>query len=385
MAPVFRPTWVEVNIETIRQNYKNIKQYVHDTEVIAVVKANAYGMGLIPVAGALSGIGCSRFAVATPDEAFELRASGFTGAVMVIGPAIRSCAPLYVKHDIETVCADESFLERLSECAVEQGISAKVHYKIETGLGRSGFAPEDFISKADKFYSMPGIRAVGIMSHLAVADEGKNNYTELQFGRFNKVIKKLEERGFNLGIRHICNSSATLLYPEMHLDAVRVGKILYGFCPENIKSPVEFRCPFKVRSEITSVRKASTGDSFGYGLRYVCRDDDMIAVVPIGYADGYSRMYMGKTHALLHGRRVPVVGSICCDQIFIRVTDVPEAAPGDEVILAGRQDDEEIMPDALGSCIGTSACEAFNMFRGRIPRLYTNGEKSLKENIYGQQ
>ena len=121
---------------------------------------------------------------------------------------------------------------------------------------------------------------------------------------------------------------------------------------------------------------ASIGESFGYGLRYVCRDDDLIAVVPIGYADGYSRMYIGKSCALVRGRRVPVVGSICCDQIFLKVTDVPDAAVGDEVVLAGRQDDEEILAEELGGYLGTSACEAFNMFRGRIPRLY-NIDKEL--------
>ena len=123
----------------------------------------------------------------------------------------------------------------------------------------------------------------------------------------------------------------------MHLDAVRVGKILYGFCPKTVEKPVELKCSFKVRSEITSIRMAAIGESFGYGLRYVCRDDDLIAVVPIGYADGYSRMYMGKSYALVRGHRVPVVGSICCDQIFLKVTGVPGAAVGDEVILAGRQ------------------------------------------------
>ena len=373
MAPVFRPTWVEVNIETIKNNCRNIKKFVGDTEIIAVVKANAYGMGLLPVVNALSGIGCRRFAVATPDEAFELRTSGFTGAILVIGPAIHNCAPLYIKHDIETVCADESFLEKLSECAIKQSSPAKVHYKIETGLGRSGFAPEDFLSKADKFYSMPGIKPVGIMSHFAVADEGRNAFTERQFYRFKRVTEALEARGFSLGTKHICNSTATLLYPEMHLDAVRVGKILYGFCPKELAKPVELKCPFKVRSEITSVRSAAAGEPFGYGLRYVCRNNDRIAVVPIGYADGYSRMYMGKTCALLHGHRVPVVGSICCDQIFLKVTDVPDAAAGDEVILAGRQNNEEIMTDELGAYIGTSACEAFSMFRGRIPRLYSSG------------
>lgn len=370
MAPVFRPTWVEVDLETIKDNYRNIKRYVNGAEVIAVVKANAYGMGLLPTVGALANEGCQRFAVATPDEAFELRASGFSGSVLVIGPAIDTCAPLYVKHDIEVVCADEKFLERLNVCGVEQDKRAKVHYKIETGLGRSGFAPEYFIANADKFYSLPGVRPVGIMSHFAVADEGRSCFTERQFDRFCHVLKILQAKGVNTGMRHICNSAGTMLYPRMHLDAVRVGKILYGFCPKTIEKPAELKCSFKVRSEITSIRTATVGESFGYGLRYVCRDDDLIAVVPIGYADGYSRMYMGKSYALVRGHRVPVVGSICCDQIFLKVTDVPSVSAGDEVILAGRQKDEEITTEELGGYLGTSACEAFNMFRGRIPRLY---------------
>lgn len=379
MAPVFRPTWVEVDLETIKENYKNIKRYVYGAEVIAVVKANAYGMGLLPTVGALAGAGCRHFAVATPDEAFELRAAGFSGSVLVIGPAIESCAPLYVKHDIETVCPDENFLNHLNSCGAEQGKRAKVHFKIETGLGRSGFAPEHFLAKADKFYSLPGIEAVGIMSHFAVADEGRNGFTERQFERFQKVLKALDAKGIKVGIRHICNSAGTLLYPRMHLDAVRVGKILYGFCPKTIDSPIELNCSFSVRSEITSVRQACLGESFGYGLRYVCRDDDLIAVVPIGYADGYSRMYMGKSFALVRGQRVPVVGSICCDQIFLKVTDVPDVAVGDEVILIGKQGDEEIMAEELGDRISTSACEAFNMFRGRIPRIYKNNDKEHGE------
>ncbi|MEG1603446.1 MAG: alanine racemase [Cloacibacillus sp.] len=378
MAPVFRPTWVEINLNTIKENYKNIKKYVKETEMIAVVKANAYGMGLVPTVHALSDAGCRRFAVATPDEALELRAAGFEGGVLVIGPAIESCAPLYVKHGIETVCADEKFLAALDECGKAQGRRAMVHYKIETGLGRSGFAPDYFISRASRFYSMEGVEPVGILSHFAVADEGKNEFTRMQFRLFKKTLDELGAQGIDVGVRHICNSAATLLYPEMHLDAVRVGKILYGFCPKEVARPVELNCAFKVRTEITSIRRASVGESFGYGLRYVCRDDDLIAVAPIGYADGYSRMYMGKTCALVRGRRVPVVGSICCDQIFLRITDVPDAQPGDEVVLAGVQDDEEILTDELGRSIGTSACEAFSLFRGRIPRIYIGEDKEKK-------
>ena len=371
MSPIFRPTWVEVNLQTIQNNFLNIQKFVRNSEIIAVVKANAYGMGLVPVVGALAEVGCRRFAVATPDEAFELRASGYKGSVLVIGPVINECAPLYVKHDIEVVCPEEKFLDRLNICGMEQKRKAKVHFKIETGLGRSGFHSEYFIENADKFYSLPGIQPVGIMSHFAVSDEGYNTFTKYQFDRFSRLLNCLEKRHIPVGMRHICNSSATLLYPEMHLDAVRVGKILYGFCPQTIKKPVELKCSFKVRSEISAIRQAYTGESFGYGLRYVCRDDDLIAIVPIGYADGYSRMYMAKASALVHGQRVPVVGSICCDQIFLNITKVPGVKVGDEVILLGAQDNNEISADELGCYLGTSACEAFSLFRGRIPRIYS--------------
>ena len=379
MAPIFRPTWVEVNLDVIKENYKNIKNFVGDKEIIAVVKANAYGMGLTPTVGALFKAGCRYFAVATPDEAFEIRASGYTGSILVIGPAVDGCAPLYVKHDIESVCASEDFLNHLNTCGIEQNKRALVHFKIETGLGRSGFLPKDFIANVDKYYSLPGIKAAGIMSHFAVADEGRTAFTEQQFKKFINVVKTLSYMGIDTGIRHICNSSSTLLYPGMHLDAVRCGKILYGFCPQAVKSPIELKTSFKVRSEIASIRRATVGESFGYGLRYVCRDDDIIAVVPIGYADGYSRMYMGKSYVLIRGSRVPVVGSICCDQIFLKVTNIPNVKPGDEVVLIGKQGNEEIKAEELGGYIGTSACEALSLFRGRIPRLYTKDDNSFNE------
>jgi alanine racemase len=370
MSKFYRPTWVEIDLSTIQDNYRNIRNYVGEkSKIIAVVKANAYGMGLVPTVKALHAEGCRNFAVATPDEALELRDNDCLDSILLIGPATPSAAPMLIEYDIETVCGDDSFLNCLNDCARYYNKCAFVHFKIDTGMGRSGFLPEEFIEKIPAYSNMNNIKISGILSHFAVADEGPNEYTELQYERFSKLLKSIGELGIDVGCRHICNSAATVSYPHMHLDAVRVGKLLYGFWPDTNK-PFQSKFPFKVRSEITSIRKHNLGTSFGYGLRYAARDNDLIAIAPIGYADGYSRMYFSKSFALVRGQRVPVVAGICCDQIFLRVTEVPEVSIGDEVVLLGKQGDEEIRPEELGSYLGTSACEAFSLFRGRIPRVY---------------
>lgn len=370
MQKFYRPTWVEVDLATIKSNYLNIRKYVKPkTKIIAVVKANAYGMGLCPTVKALQEVGCKNFAVATPDEALELREVGCDDSILVIGPSTPEVFPLYIKNNIETICTNDMLLENLVRAAELQHKKALIHFKIDTGMGRSGFSPETFYNNVKKYSLNKNIKTCGILSHFAVADEGPNQFTENQFERFMSLLDRIKNIGIDIGIRHICNSAATISYPHMHLDAVRVGKLLHGFWPHTHR-PFELKYPFKVRSEVVSLRKCEVGEPFGYGLRYTTRDNDLIAVVPIGYADGYSRMYFGKTFALIRGYRVPVVAGICCDQIFIKVTGIPDVSVGDEVVLLGEQGNQIISPEELGAYIGTSACEAFSLFRGRIPRLY---------------
>ncbi len=366
---------MEVNLGRLRKNYGELRRFVDKkAAIIAVVKGNGYSFGVWPVVRTLLEEGCTRFAVATPEEAFTIRGHDASCSVLVLGPSPKSAIAEYIDKRIEVVCGDETFLGLLSEEGAAKNKPALVHYKIDTGLSRMGFYADEFLDKAKGFYGVKGVQAEGILSHLAVSDEGKNEFTEEQFRKFKNLTTELERNGFDLGIKHICNSAATIHYPEMHLDAVRVGKLLYGFWPywsPSVPKPIESEYIFEVKSEIVHLRELPLGTPVGYGSRYTTRNREKIAIVPLGYHDGYTRLYSGKVSVLVHGSRVPAVGAICMDQTLVNVSDVPGVKVGDEVVIVGRQGNEKILPEELGALIGTSACEVTNLFRERVPRVYS--------------
>jgi alanine racemase len=367
---------MEVRLDHLQQNFRVIRQYVRaGTQVIGVVKADGYGMGVFAVVEALQQAGCQRFAVATPDEAIALREKGMADPLLVLGPSPREAAEEYVQRNIAATVTDLEFARALSDAARKSGRSALFHLKIDTGMGRIGFLPEEIAGVAQQLRGLPGLDCEGVFTHFAVADERDCEYTHLQFRRYGDALEQLRVSGVGVRLRHVCNSAGTLNYPEMHLDAVRPGLILYGMWPSAFcKRPFELKEVFSVKTAVAALRELPQGWGVGYGLRYMTRGAERIAVLPLGYADGYPRSLTMKAQVLVRGERAPLVGSICMDQIMVNVTHIPNVQVGDEVVLLGSQGDERISPEEMAAWLGTINYEIPNLFMPRVPRYYSHGQ-----------
>lgn len=368
----WRPTRMEVSLDNLRYNYRLIKEHAKGARVIAVVKANAYNLGATQAAWALRGAGADFFAVATPDEAIELRDGGITSPVLVLGTSPYSVAGEYVRLGIRAAITDPAMARALSAEAVRQGKKALVHIKIDTGLGRIGFTTDQVLAAVEDIVALPGVEAEGVFTHFALADSGNLTYTWEQYRRFLDDLDKLSARGITFRVRHCCNSAATLEVPEMALDAVRPGQIIAGMYPSlEVKRSIAVKPCFEFKTAIGLVRELPPGTGVSYGLDYVTTGYERIAQLPVGYADGYYRELWNKgAEALVGGVRCPVVGRICMDQVMVNVTAVPAAAVGDEVVLIGRQGGEEITLEEVSEKMGTLACVPPSLIGKRVPRVY---------------
>lgn len=367
-----RPTRIEVNLDNLASNFRAISGSLSQgCSLMAVVKANGYGLGARQVARVFQEAGCQRFAVATPDEAVELRESGINEPLLVLGPSSRDAAEVFVGMDITAACTDVPFAEAMSRAAVAQGKTARLHLKVDTGMGRIGFLPGEVPQAVEKILPLPGIDLEGVFTHFACADEINPEYTRIQFGRFGEVLDNLRSRNVRFRIRHVCNSAGTVNFPEMHLDAVRPGLILYGMWPSvYCRRSFDLKPVFEVKTSVAVVRELPPLSGVGYGLRYVTRGTERVAVLPVGYHDGYARPLSMKASVLIRGQRAPLVGSICMDQTMVDVTRIPDVIPGDEVVLVGNQGQGSVTPEEIAGILGTINYEIPNLFTPRVPRVY---------------
>ncbi len=369
---MLRQTRMEVDLGALEENYGKFRKYLRSScQVMGVVKANGYGMGMLEVTRTLSRAGCQRFAVATPDEAVFLRESGIPDPLLVLGASPREAAGVYVEKRISAALVEPSFAEHLSREAVQQGRPALVHVKVDTGMGRVGMLLEELPKLLDLLEKLPGIEVEGLFTHFATADERNPGYTEEQFRRYNEAWEIFRSHQKRISLRHVCNTAGTLNFPAMHLDAVRVGIGLYGMRPSSFCSePFRLKPVFRVVTAVSQLRHLPSRWGVGYGLRYMTRGEDRIAVLPLGYHDGFSRGFSGKAQVLIRGERAPIVGSVCMDQIMAEVTHIPEVREGDEVVIIGTQGEECISPEELASHLGTINYEIPHLFSVRVPKVY---------------
>ena len=351
-----RPTRLEVNLENVRYNYRLIQRHVGGARVMAVIKANSYSLGALPMAWTLRQAGADFFGVATPDEALELREGGLTCPVLVLGPAPYEAAPHFVRFGVRAAVTDMKMAQAMSEAAVKQNRKAYIHLKIDSGLGRIGFFPEAAEKAAGEISALPGIDMEGAFTHFALADTGEMDYTREQYRRFLAVLDRLSKKGITFRVRHCCNSAATLEAPEMALDAVRPGHIIHGMYPSpEVKRSIIVKPCLEFKTAVAALRELPEGTGVGYGQNYVTAKEEKIAVLPLGYADGYFReLWSRGAEVLVRGRRCPVVGRICMDQTMINVTSVPDVSVGDEVVLIGRQGNAEVSLDEIAEKIRAS-------------------------------
>lgn len=363
---------MEVFADALRHNFEVVRFLVgRKRDILAVIKADAYGHGAVRAAGIYRELGCGHFAVARLCEALELREAGITEDILILGQEPESSAKAVVEYGLTCTCAELSFARELSREAASRGRRAKVHIKVNTGMGRLGFLPEDMGRAAEELFSLPGLDVEGAFTHFAVADEERRDYTDMQFERLGRALSLLEDKGRTLRMRHACNSAGILSHPDKYLDAVRPGIMLYGVSPvKRLPEAVTLRSTFAFKSAVVSLHDAAPSSGIGYGLRYITRGRERIAIVPVGYADGWSRTLSGKTSVLIRGRRCPAVGSICMDQMMVDVTDLDHVELGDEVVLIGRQGEAEITVQEVAELRETIPYEIPLSLSRRVPRVY---------------
>lgn len=366
-----RPTVAEVDLSAIRHNVQKIREKVAPARVMAVVKADAYGHGAVPVAREALRAGASYLAVAMLEEALELRANGIRAPILVFGGVFPGEAAEYLRHDLTATVYTQEAVAELQREAHRQAKRVRVHVKVDTGMGRLGVdwqKAADFISEIAE---LPELALEGVYTHFATSDERDKTFAEEQLRRFRNVLRALEERGVPGLLRHAANSGAILDLPDSYFDMVRPGVSLYGYYPSNETTesiPLQPAMTFKTR--VLYVKEVPAGTPLSYGCTYITPRDTQIATLPVGYADGYNRLLSNQGEVLIRGRPYPVVGRVCMDLILVDLGPDSPVQPGDEVVLFGRQGDAEVSVRSLCDKLNTIPYEVTCWVSKRVPRVY---------------
>ncbi len=374
-------TWAEIDLDALANNARYIVSRVRPgTELMGVVKGDAYGHGAYETAVTLLENGYTRLAVSLVDEGIYLRRRGITAPILILTYTDPVRAVDVVKYRLTQTLFSHDLTEALDRAAAEQKTTASVHVKVDTGMGRIGlFSGFGSVEDVQQMFGRSHLAVEGIFTHFATADEPDFSFMALQFERFVSVCRELESSGLYLPLKHCCNSAALLRHPEMHMDMVRPGLINYGLLPMPDPAAAAHLQPvMSLHSRVMLTKTLHSGDSVGYNRAFVAPGNRRVATVPVGYADGYSRTMTGRAEALVHGLRVPVIGKICMDACMLDVTEVPEpVVAGDEVVLLGRQTYQdrvgEITAYELGDWRQSICYEATSVVGKRVPRFFIKG------------
>ena len=363
------PVWIEVNLAAIRDNLKSIRKFVGPkVKILAVVKANAYGHGLVPVAGALAQAGADLLGVASVTEAVTLRQEGIAAKILVMGAILPEESPLVVRNKLIQAVGDFGLAQALSRASMQQPVS--IHLKVDTGMGRYGVWHEEAVSLARRIVQLPGLKLEGVLSHLSMAGQDVQA-TEEQLARFSQVIERLKKAKLPVGVKHLANSVGLVKFPASHWDLVRTGLLVYGASPVREGNlPLFLRPALSLKSRVRFLKTIPTGQPVSYGGTYRAARPTRVATLPVGYAHGYTRALSNRAHLLIRGRRAPVIGRITMEDLMADVTDIPDAAIGDEVVLIGRQGKETVTAGELSRHARTIPYEVLAGLSPSIPRLY---------------
>ena len=378
MNKMIRPVWAEIDLDAIKYNIDSIKRRVDTKELIAVVKADAYGHGALDVSKTLVENGATKLAVAVITEAMELRHGNINTPIMILGYTPLEFAADLINYDIEQTIFDLEYAKKLSEIALILGKKAKVHVALDTGMGRIGFLINDnSLNEILKISSLKGLEVVGIFTHFATADESDKNYSNKQYKKFTDFNEKLISKGVNILLKHVSNSGAIIDMPNTYLDGVRAGIVLYGYYPSEdvLKQNLDLKKAISIKTQVAHVKILDKNEYVSYGRKFKTERKSIIATLPIGYADGYSRALTGKAKVIINGKFAPVVGTICMDQCMIDVTDIGDVHVGDEVIVLGKDKDLKFDADDMAKAMGTINYEVLCMIKQRIPRVYIEDGK----------
>ncbi|MDD4956450.1 MAG: alanine racemase [Candidatus Omnitrophica bacterium] len=367
----YRPTWAEIDLRALRWNLASIRKLVDkDTAIMAVVKANAYGHGIVETSRALVDAGINYLGVATVDEGLRIRKAGMTVPVLVMGSILREEAVIAVKNDLTVTLCDLGVLSLLKDIAAGTGVRPKVHIEVDTGMGRIGVWHEEAVEFIKNVREEGSIELEGIYTHFSSAARDKV-FTTMQIESFEKVLSGIEAAGINVRYKHAANSVAVVDWKRSHLNLVRTGILLYGVYPkEAFRKSFKLRPVMSLKTKIVYLKDAPVGRSISYGRTYITQKETKIATIPIGYADGYGRILSNKAEALIKGKFVKVVGIVTMDQTMLDVGDIGGVQVGDEVVLIGRQGFSEIPIEKIAKHSGTIPYEILASVTDRVPRIY---------------
>ncbi|MBE6023614.1 MAG: alanine racemase [Cellulosilyticum sp.] len=364
----------EVNLDAIKHNYKQIRGHVpHEVEIMAIVKADAYGHGAVEISKLLQEEGVNRFAVAIAKEGEELRENGVRSPILVLGYTPRADIRTLIENNLTQTVFSYDMAKTLSDEAGRLGKTVNIHIKVDTGMGRIGFlsSPQS-IEEVKMIASLPHLNMEGMFTHFSTADEEDEAYTHKQWHIFEGFLNELREVGIELPIIHAANSAAIMCHSYANLNVVRPGIILYGYYPSGyLQGKVLDLMPaMTLKTQVVHIKELPEGHYVGYGRTHYTHHKTKVATIPVGYADGYSRRLGNEGRVLIRGQYAPIIGNICMDQFMVDVTHIEDVSVEDEVVLFGKQGENEIPVEEIASILGTINYEIICMIGKRVPRVY---------------
>lgn len=381
-----RPTWVEIDLDAIAHNLRQLQHMAAPAQVMAVVKADGYGHGAVLVARTALAHGARRLAVAMVEEGLHLRQSAIACPILVLGWTPPEQYGPALRYDLELTVSSEAEARALSEAARREGRRAKIHLKIDTGMTRLGLPATDprLGEIAARIASLGHLEIAGVYTHLATADDPEAELTARQLAAFDEALQVLARYGVRPLLRHAANSAALLRLPAAHYDLVRPGIALYGL--EAFAGSVDrfgLRPALTWKTRVALVKEVPAGTPISYGATYVTPRSARIATLPVGYADGLRRALSNRGHVLVNGRRVPIVGRVCMDQVMVDVSGAGDVSVGDEVVLIGVQGGERITADEMAGWMDTIGYEVVTGIGRRVPRIYYRGGRPVASTPVG--
>ena len=379
MDAQMKRTWAEVDFDKLAHNYHALRGLAPaGTKYLGLVKADAYGHGAVPVAKKLEELGADYLGVACLDEAIEVREAGVKTPILILGCTSSIYAAELVKYNITQACYDLEYAKELSAGAQKAGGTITVHIQCDTGMTRLGFmcheeTMEKSASEIIEAVKLPGLKAEGIFTHFSDSD-GSEEYTMLQFGRFQDIIQRVRDLGYEFEIRHCANSAATLLYPATYLDMIRPGIVQFGHFPDAKMDHAlcDLVPVLELKSRVATVRDVPANTPVSYGRTNTLTRPSRLAVIPVGYGDGFCRGFSNKLTVLINGKKFPIVGRICMDMCMVDVTDAPDVKEGDVAILYGSDGTNDQPVEAGAEIMNTISYELLCVLTKRIPRIYLN-------------
>ena len=376
MDAQMKRTWAEVDFDKLAHNYHALRGLAPaGTKYLGLVKADAYGHGAVPVAKKLEELGADYLGVACLDEAIEVREAGVKTPILILGCTSSIYAAELVKYNITQACYDLEYAKELSAGAQKAGGTITVHIQCDTGMTRLGFmCHEDTMEKSAseiiEAVKLPGLKAEGIFTHFSDSD-GSEEYTMLQFGRFQDIIQRVRDLGYEFEIRHCANSAATLLYPATYLDMIRPGIVQFGHFPDAKMDHAlcDLVPVLELKSRVATVRDVPANTPVSYGRTNTLTRPSRLAVIPVGYGDGFCRGFSNKLTVLINGKKLPIVGRICMDMCMVDVTDAPDVKEGDVAILYGSDGTSDQPVEAGAEIMNTISYELLCVLTKRIPRI----------------